>query len=74
MHYLVVSIKGVTPKTPETPPIKGQEGGRNGITIYDALYTALAVGEGLPFLMLDDKWSEVAKRLGISVIIPHSIT
>ncbi len=38
-----------------------------GITVYDALYLALAEERGLPLLSLDDKQREVAKKLGVAV-------
>ncbi len=37
------------------------------ITVYDALYIALAVEKNLPILTLDKKQSRVAKDLGIRV-------
>ncbi|MEM2930737.1 MAG: type II toxin-antitoxin system VapC family toxin [Thermoproteota archaeon] len=40
----------------------------NGITIYDALYIALALQEKSPLLTLDDKQRYVSKRLGITTI------
>ncbi len=43
----------------------------NGITIYDALYIALAISRGgLPLLTLDNKQREVARRMGINVVVP----
>ncbi|ALL00343.1 hypothetical protein Pyrde_0293 [Pyrodictium delaneyi] len=38
------------------------------ITVYDALYLALAREKNLPLLTLDEKQSSVAKELGIEVI------
>ncbi|MEM3570130.1 MAG: type II toxin-antitoxin system VapC family toxin [Candidatus Jordarchaeales archaeon] len=40
----------------------------NGITIYDALYIALALQEKSPLLTLDDKQRQVSKKLGITTI------
>ncbi|WP_243665551.1 type II toxin-antitoxin system VapC family toxin [Vulcanisaeta sp. JCM 16159] len=42
----------------------------NRITIYDALYVALAISRGLPLLTLDNKQGEVARRIGINVVMP----
>ncbi|RLE58858.1 MAG: VapC toxin family PIN domain ribonuclease [Thermoprotei archaeon] len=38
-----------------------------GITVYDALYLALALEKNLPILSLDDKQRRVAKNLGLMV-------
>lgn len=40
----------------------------SGITVYDALYIALAKGKGLPLLTLDGGQAEVAERLKIETI------
>lgn len=40
----------------------------NGITIYDALYIALALQEKSPLLTLDDRQRQVSKKLGIITI------
>ncbi|WP_243675633.1 type II toxin-antitoxin system VapC family toxin [Vulcanisaeta distributa] len=43
----------------------------NKITIYDTLYIALAISRGgLPLLTLDNKQGEVARRMGINVVMP----
>ena len=39
-----------------------------GITVYDALYIALAQDRNLPLLTLDEKQRCVAKTLGIAVL------
>lgn len=39
-----------------------------GITVYDALYVALALDKGLPLLTLDAKQARTAEKLGIRVI------
>jgi predicted nucleic acid-binding protein len=38
-----------------------------GITVYDALYVALALERNLPLLTLDEKQKRVATTLGIHV-------
>lgn len=38
-----------------------------GITVYDALYLALALEKNLPILSLDDRQRRVAKNLGLVV-------
>ncbi|WFO74819.1 type II toxin-antitoxin system VapC family toxin [Desulfurococcaceae archaeon MEX13E-LK6-19] len=38
------------------------------ITVYDALYLALAKEKNLPLLTLDEKQAQVAERLGIEII------
>jgi predicted nucleic acid-binding protein len=38
------------------------------ITVYDALYVALADGKKLPLLTLDDRQKHVAKAIGIKII------
>ncbi|MEM4229894.1 MAG: type II toxin-antitoxin system VapC family toxin [Thermoproteota archaeon] len=40
----------------------------NGITIYDAIYIALALQEKSPLLTLDDKQRHASKKLGITTI------
>ncbi|MCX8183375.1 MAG: type II toxin-antitoxin system VapC family toxin [Crenarchaeota archaeon] len=40
----------------------------NGVTIYDALYMALALHEKIPLLTLDDKQRCISKKLGITTI------
>ncbi len=39
-----------------------------GITVYDALYIALALDRGLPLLTLDAKQARTAEKLGIRVV------
>lgn len=41
----------------------------NSITVYDALYIALARDEGLPLLTLDRMQARIAESMGIKVII-----
>jgi len=41
---------------------------RYGITVYDALYIALALEERKPLLTLDSRQSEVAKALGVTPV------
>ncbi len=38
------------------------------ITVYDALYVALAVDEGLPLLTLDEQQRRAAEGLGVRVL------
>ncbi len=38
------------------------------ITVYDALYIALALEEGLPLLTLDEKQRQTAKSYGVKVL------
>ncbi len=40
----------------------------HGITVYDALYIALAKDRNLPLLTLDEKQRCIAKTLGIAVL------
>lgn len=40
----------------------------NGVTVYDALYVALAVYEGKPLLTLDEKQRESSKKYGVTVL------
>ncbi|MCC6017030.1 MAG: type II toxin-antitoxin system VapC family toxin [Desulfurococcaceae archaeon] len=40
----------------------------NNITIYDALYIALAIDKKLPLLTLDEKQRYIALKLGIEVL------
>jgi len=40
------------------------------ITVYDALYIALALREQLPLLTLDKTQRDVAKQLGVRIISP----
>jgi len=41
---------------------------RYGVTVYDALYIALALEERRPLLTLDSRQSEVAKALGVTPV------
>ena len=38
------------------------------ITVYDALYLAIAVKKNLPLLTFDEKQSKVAQELGIKIV------
>ncbi len=40
----------------------------SGITVYDALYIALAVEEDIPLLTLDEKQRDAAKRYNVAVL------
>lgn len=40
----------------------------HGVTVYDALYLALAVEEGEPLLTLDERQLRVAGKLGVRVV------
>ncbi len=42
----------------------------NRITIYDALYIALAIEKKLPLLTLDEKQGNVARTLGVKTVKP----
>ena len=42
------------------------------LTIYDALYIALAAEKKLPLVTLDEKQAETARALGVEVIIPFT--
>lgn len=42
----------------------------HGLTVYDALYVALALEKGLPLLTLDEKQARVAEKLGVRVVAP----
>ncbi len=42
----------------------------NGITVYDALYIALTLSKGLSLSTLDIRQGEVARRMGINVVMP----
>jgi predicted nucleic acid-binding protein len=39
-----------------------------GLTVYDALYIALAEDKGLPLLTLDEKQAKAASRLGVPTV------
>ncbi len=41
---------------------------KHNITVYDALYIALAKRKNLPLLTLDKKQARIAKKLGIHVV------
>ena len=41
-----------------------------GVTVYDALYVALAKRESLPLLTLDAGQADAARRLGVEVVSP----
>ena len=41
-----------------------------GITVYDALYIALAIEESTPLLTLDNRQRHIAQKYGITVLPP----
>ena len=43
---------------------------KTGITVYDALYIALAVEKNTPLVTLDEKQAKAAETLGVKTIIP----
>ena len=43
---------------------------KTGITVYDALYIALAVEKNMPLVTLDEKQAKAAEILGVKTIIP----
>lgn len=43
---------------------------KTGITVYDALYVALAMEKKLPLATLDEKQAKAAQTVGVKVIIP----
>jgi predicted nucleic acid-binding protein len=45
-----------------------------GLTTYDATYLELAVRRGLPLLTKDNELARVARRLGVEVLPPSSVT
>ena len=43
---------------------------RTGVTVYDALYIALAVEKKLPLATLDEKQAKAAQAIGVETVIP----
>ncbi|MEL9940353.1 MAG: type II toxin-antitoxin system VapC family toxin [Ignisphaera sp.] len=45
---------------------------KTGITVYDALYIALAIEKKLPLATLDEKQARVAQANGVKTIVPFT--
>ena len=45
---------------------------KTGVTVYDALYIALAIEKKLPLATLDDKQARVAQANGVKTIVPFA--
>jgi len=43
---------------------------KTGITVYDALYIALAAEKNLPLITLDEKQAKASENVGVKAIIP----
>jgi len=43
---------------------------KTGITVYDALYIALALEKNMPLVTFDEKQAKAAEILGVKTIIP----
>ncbi|MEL9941162.1 MAG: type II toxin-antitoxin system VapC family toxin [Ignisphaera sp.] len=45
---------------------------KTGVTVYDALYIALAMERKLPLATIDEKQAKAAQALGVETIIPST--
>jgi predicted nucleic acid-binding protein len=42
---------------------------KGNVTVYDALFIAMAKGKGLELVTCDEKQAEIAEKLGLKVVL-----